>query len=209
MSYITTRIKFDMDTDFSYRYVLEDLLEFPQKYQMSQFEGNDFIFTYKKSRRDVLTRIENSINVLTYENILKELENFNISNKQKKNEIVTGELFSTILLEFEKDDKIQEIEKFLKKFEIRKRIFSVYDNMLKNNSSDYREMKNYILLGMICAKQFEKSNNLKFLNTLLKLNDTICSRIHLVSNIYDLSLIHYSIKLELYHVEKIIQKVLK
>ena len=45
MSYITTRIKFDMDTDFSYRYVLEDLLEFPQKYQMSHFEGNDFIFT--------------------------------------------------------------------------------------------------------------------------------------------------------------------
>ena len=96
----------------------------------------------------------------------------------------------------------------LKKFEIKKRIFSEYDHELKENSTDFKILTTYILLAAICAKKFQDNSNPKFLNTLLKLNDTICSQIDSINDVNNLSLIYYIINLELEYVRDLIRKTL-
>tara|TARA_B100001971_G_scaffold97121_1_gene89808 strand:- start:38 stop:385 length:348 start_codon:yes stop_codon:yes gene_type:complete len=41
-----------------YSYANADLLEFPQKYQMTTFEGREFLSSYFQSRIDVLDKIK-------------------------------------------------------------------------------------------------------------------------------------------------------
>ena len=56
------------------------------------------------------------------------------------------------------------------------------------------------------AKQFKNSTNLKYLNTLLKLNDVICSQITSIDNSIDASLFNIVISHELNFITTLIQK---
>ena len=103
----------------------------------------------------------------------------------------------------------------LKKFEIKKKIFteydydfSKYDSKLKENSTDFKILRNYILFAAICIQKFQDNNNLKFLNVLLKLNDIICSQIDSISDEHDLSLVYHVINLELEYVSDLNRKTL-
>ena len=73
-------------------------------------------------------------------------------------------------------------------------------------SNEYSELRNYLLLATICAFQFKNSTNLKYLNTLLKLNDIICSQITSIDNSIDASLFNIVISHELNFITTLIQK---
>ena len=47
---------------------------------------------------------------------------------------------------------------------------------MKEIGSDCSKLSNYILLSLCCLLKYEHTNNLKFLNASLKLNDTISSQ---------------------------------
>ena len=83
------------------------------------------------------------------------------------------------------------------KFEISKKIFNSYDISLKENTKSYKTFRNYILLSVICIKKYEKTNNLKFLNTLLKVNDIVCSVFVQINDENNLSMIKYILEKEL------------
>ena len=85
-------------------------------------------------------------------------------------------------------------------------IFSKYDDNLQPISNEYSEIRNYILLAAICVLKFKNSKNLKYLNTLLKLNDTICSQINSIDNSIDASLFDIVITYELNFITTLIQK---
>jgi|TARA_Y100000310_G_scaffold2955_1_gene3928 hypothetical protein len=196
-----------------YRYASEDLLEFPQKYQMTPFEGKEFISSYEKNRQKILDKIKNDQTVNSLSHTLKLLQKqFLIDIKSEQKTFVTSNQLSSILLKFQHQKETQQETKFimalLKKFEIKKKIFSEYDYELKENSTDFKILTNYILLAAICAKKFQDSSNLKFLNTLLKLNDIICSQIDSINDVNDLSLIYYIINLELESIRDLIRKTL-
>ena len=72
----------------------------------------------------------------------------------------------------------------------------------------FKQARNYILFSLICSKKFLVNNNLKFLNSLLKLNDTICSKINTISDTTDLLLIYYAINFELEYIKELIKKKL-
>jgi len=104
-----------------------------------------------------------------------------------------------------KNENFITIDKFIKKFEIKKLIFSKYDDNLQPISSEYSEIQNYLLLAIICVFKFKNSTNLKYLNTLLKLNDTICSQINSIDNSIDASLCGIVITNELNFITDLIQ----
>ena len=58
-------------------------------------------------------------------------------------------------------------------------------------------MKNYVLFSLVCAKIFDQTKNLKFLNSLLKLNDILLSRIKFIDESMTLSLVYHAIDFEL------------
>ena len=135
-----------------------------------------------------------------------------VNIKEDKKIFVTNDLLLSIFLKLQHKEETQQetrmIMTLLKKFEIKKRIFSEYDYELKENSTDFKILTNYILLAAICAKKFQDNSNPKFLNTLLKLNDTICSQIDSINDVNNLSLIYYIINLELEYIRDLIRKTL-
>lgn len=196
-----------------YNYANTDLLEFPQKYQMTPFEGREFLSSYEKNRQKILDKIKNNQTVNSLSHTLKLLQKqFLIDIKSDQKIFVTSNQLSSILLRLQHQKETQQETKFimalLKKFEIKKRIFSEYDHELKENSTDFKILTNYILLAAICAKKFQDNSNPKFLNTLLKLNDTICSQIDSINDVNNLSLIYYIINLELEYIHDLIRKTL-
>ena len=196
-----------------YSYANTDLLEFPQKYQMTPFEGREFLSSYEKNRQKILDKIKNNQTVNSLSHTLKLLQKqFLIDIKSVQKIFVTSNQLSSILLRLQHQKETQQETKFimalLKKFEIKKRIFSEYDHELKENSTDFKILTNYILLAAICAKKFQDNSNPKFLNTLLKLNDTICSQIDSINDVNNLSLIYYIINLELEYIRDLIRKTL-
>ena len=67
-------------------------------------------------------------------------------------------------------------------------------------------MLNYALFSLSCAKIFCDTHNLKFLNTLLKLNDILCSRINLIDDHITLFYIYHAIDFELRFVNDLLDK---
>ena len=196
-----------------YSYTNTDLLEFPQKYQMTPFEGKEFLSSYEKTRQKILDKIKNNQTVNSLSHTLKLLQKqFLIDIKSDQKIFVTSNQLSSIFLRLQHQKETQQETKFimalLKKFEIKKRIFSEYDHELKENSTDFKILTNYILLAAICAKKFQDNSNPKFLNALLKLNDTICSQIDSINDVNNLSLIYYIINLELEYIRDLIRKTL-
>ena len=96
------------------------------------------------------------------------------------------------------------IDKFLKKFEIRKRIFLNYDNEFNIIGDEFKEIQNYVLLSFMCLIRYQTTSDLKYLNTFLKLNDTICSVKNLVVNKIDISLFHFLLMSEMKYVLKLL-----
>ena len=180
---------------------------------MTPFEGREFLSSYEKNRQKILDKIKNNQTVNSLSHTLKLLQKqFLIDIKSDHKIFVTSNQLSSIFLRLQHQKETQQETKFimalLKKFEIKKRIFSGYDHELKENSTDFKILANYILLAAICAKKFQDNSNPKFLNTLLKLNDTICSQIDSINDVNNLSLIYYIINLELEFVRDLIRKTL-
>lgn len=188
-----------------YQYSIRSLLGNPEKYQMSPFEGKEFLHNYKKSRMSKIKHFEKNQNSITkFDNILKIIRfkgDTNIQNKIRKDTIETEELFTFLCSKLE-ENKMESflkeiIDVFIKKFEIRKKIFNAYDADFKVASNDFTNLKNYSLFSLICLLEYHKTDNLKYLNTSLKLNDIICSQSTKISSSDDITLFLFIVKKEL------------
>lgn len=161
---------------------------------MSTFEGSEFLSSYEISRLNVIKKIETNIE---YSRIIKKLSEQEIDSVD---EIITESRLLSVILELNSNSSNETdefIQKLIKKFEISKKLFISYDLNLKENTNNYKTSRNYILLAIICIKKYEKTDNLKFINTLLKLDDIICSVFTEINNENDLCMIKYILEKEL------------
>lgn len=157
-----------------YSYCKRDLLRYPEKYQMSTYGGVMFLNAYLDSRHDVLKKID----VAPGENLEKfVIENF-VASEISTDVIHTDKLLSNTLIKVirgidKQSDRVLDI--FLKKFEVKRKIFTIYDTQYKENTEDFSDLKNYILLSTNFILEYQHTMNLKYLNACLKLNDLIIS----------------------------------
>ena len=200
-----------MTKQSGYVYSTQNLLEIPQKYQMSPFQGHKFLEQYKESRKASMQLIKDKINTITLDQVTAQMQ----PNFQHPLEIINSSKFRTqklfesifLILLRDKDDvgvtKI--VNGFVKKFEIKKRIFSHYNQEIKEASDNYKILANYILLASICVLKYKKIRNLKYLNVLLKLNDTICSQISVTSENVSGFLCFFALKSELDYISDLLK----
>lgn len=185
----------------NYNYSKKGQLHYPQKYEKTPFEGKNFLVEYQNLREKNIKILKEKIkDEIEFNEILKNLK----IGKNKESEFFTRILLESVLKEnsdSEKNNNIINI--FIKKFEVKKRIFSSYNKLFVENSSNYQEMINYILLSNICVIKYEKTKNLKFLNTILKLNDLICSEIENIKDEIELNLAQHCLNKELNFILKI------
>ena len=67
----------------------------------------------------------------------------------------------------------KDVNYFLKKFEISKKLLSNYND--KDGFLEHNLLENYVMLSLILVIKFKTKYDLRFINTILKLNDLICS----------------------------------
>lgn len=93
--------------------------------------------------------------------------------------IYTEKLLLSIIYLLFIDNKVEitkiYIDKLLQRFEVNKKIYEFYNADIKKGQGDFENIKNYILLSIILVYMYALTNKLYYINTLLKINDTLCS----------------------------------
>jgi hypothetical protein len=159
-----------------YPYITNNNRENRQFYMYSQFHGIDFIRHYDQTRKQALMRLEKkSFEVYKDSEIDWNLCLLNLKKISNSSESpIVKELF--VLIEANNtSDLARCLEKLVHSFEIRKRVYSEYDVNYKPATDQYSNAEPYVALAAALAYWLNKSSNLKYLNALLKLNDTILS----------------------------------
>ncbi len=196
-----------------YEYSTHNLLETPQKYKMTPFQGSQFLEQYKESRRLAIELIRDKVGTITLDQATTQMQQdfkhyleIIITSKFSTKKLFES-IFLTVLRDKDDVNVTKIINEFVKRFEIKKRIFSFYNQEIKEASNDYKIIDNYILLASICVLEYKKTKNLKYLNVLLKLNDTICSQITLIPENITGFLCLFALKSELDYILDLIKNI--
>lgn len=171
--------KFKININENYIYSENNLLKFPNTYQYSDFQGIDFLQIYKKDRMRSLDILKNNLKKLETEN----KKNFKLIGKiyYKDGKLDLKEYLIYLFNSGSSTLKSQAktIDILIKRFEVSKKLFLQYDiKSLKKLSSKFDELLLYPLFSLVLQKYYleaEDQNKLIFLNTILKVNDTISS----------------------------------
>lgn len=169
----------NIEIDNGYIYTEKNLLNFPNTYQYSKYQGKDFFELYKKNRKTNLDFLKKRLEKLTG----KRNDNFKLNNNIYKNdkELILKEYLIYLYNSDKKELKNQKktIEILIKRFEVSKKLFATYDlEHIKKRSLKFDELLIYPLFSLVLQKYYSNTNNqqkLMFLNTILKVNDIISS----------------------------------
>jgi len=96
-----------------------------------------------------------------------------------------------------REDELNKIiDIFLKKYEIKKRLVNQYDINFHEKDSNFKNLRNYILLDLLCVIRFNETKNFRFLNTMLKINDMLTTQISFINNKIDLCIFEWILENE-------------
>ena len=186
-----------------YEYTELDRLENPHNYMYSEFLGEDFIQVYYENRKKNITKFNfrnaDEPNIFYKKIILnsKEFLNNNLSKSKTKNfkinqkisafsdkkEIITEDLILSLINEhfivvnnFDGENLKSWIDFLVQRFEVTKKLYQKYHlTNLRTGKDSNNISKLYCLFSLLLTLNFSKTKNLKYLSTILKLNDLICS----------------------------------
>lgn len=153
-----------------YQYLKGDVLNDRISYFYSKYDGYKFLEAWEHSRNSCL-------------GILPKVDSFRIQRLTRQNHHNLSESESLL------DNWISDMRNntfnyvrfdlLLKRFEVTKRLFNKYDkNFRPIDKQDFFNKTLYIMFGYLLVLAFEKTNKLQYLNSLLKLNDILCSLIN-------------------------------
>ena len=138
-------------------------------YSFSKYEGLRFLKNYFKTRKKDLEEVKIYL-TKNFKKVDYERVNSGLMSK-------TNQKLIDIINIIENDNKIvSDLVFFVKKFELYKKVFDNYMPGAKKGQGSYKNIKNYIFLSLACLRAYNLSQNLKYLNTSLKLNDIISSK---------------------------------
>ncbi len=183
--------------NMTYPYSNGDLLKNPERYQFTKFKGKNFLESYFYSRKIALKNISSRIDKkMDFNEIIDSITNIkNLENSESNLEKL---LLTNLKNHKNRDIKFNKIiDIFLKKYEIKKRLVMQYDDDFHEKDSNYKNLRNYILLDLLCIIRFNETQNLKFLNTILKINDMLETQISFISDKIDLNIFKWILENEI------------
>ncbi len=189
--------------NIKYQYCNRDLLNKPEKYNFAVFQGNEFLQSYLAFRFSIVKKLENSIKMnVTFTELIN---NFCNQNIPQENDIELENLLIKTLYEKKRQSHKLDtnIDVFLKKYEIKKRLMSQYDTEFFEKNQDYKNLRNYLLLELLCVIRYEETRHLKFLNTILKINDMLITQAQQINDQTDLSIFKYCLEFEIKFVKEL------
>lgn len=192
-----------------YEYTDKNLLDSPESYFYSKFHGKLFLESFLNKRNKKLLnyrcKLNNDYNL---EDLRKEIiSKIKCQNNFKKNLLN----FNTFNFLFSKlnEKKIDESDKIfnriIQKFEISKKLNDLYSLGDLKPIGNNRNIEIYILFGICLIQFYELTQNLKYLNSILKLADILCSIKNDNSLIFSLGSV-FIIEKELYFIKQLLNK---
>ena len=181
-----------------YDYTETNLLKKPNNYMYSEFRGEDFIKSYINSRNIDIQRFNSflpkeelgqidlyiceSSSLLITEDLFSPIHNtiINLSYFKKNGQIDTENLLISLLGHMVSgvDDRNLKywLDFLLQRFEVTKKVHELYEpKKQKKGVGSENNIRLYWLFSLALTSYFSKSSNIKYLSTLLKINDLICS----------------------------------
>jgi hypothetical protein len=158
-----------------YIYNTEDYTTTKIDYSYSKFHGLSFVKTYINYRSDFFLHSVNG------ESHIESTCTF--SCEEELLDFVPVKKFLSQCLNNSFEIKKKEFDLLIKRFEVTKKVYSFYDSNLRPHSmykNDLR-LENYIAFSYALTEVYEKTKNFKYLNSLLKVNDILCSAYKLLS----------------------------
>ncbi len=153
-----------------YNYLDKNVPNSKINYSFSKYLGECFIKIWKDSRKEVLDKykLDKGINS---DKVLGTLQYGKIGVYDTLTLIKTWCSNKKELVKF-----FPKINLLLKRFEVTKKIFNKYDiDFYPINRDDYKNFTCYCGFGYLLVCCYEVSGKLQYLNSLLKLNDILCS----------------------------------
>lgn len=182
-----------------YIYTEENRLEEPHHYMYTEYGGRDFLLAYNQQREQYLLNTRNDSFQAVLEDWLRQNSTSDISFTESITEaweikkpaitvesliiqpnFATVEVLKVMIYEMcvmRRYSQIhyQVISKWIKKFEVFKKVFTQYTPAFRKVGANYEDIGMYAYLSLACGIYGLQVNNLKFLNAQLKLNDLLCS----------------------------------
>lgn len=183
----------------SYDYITANNLENRQKYQYAKYQGKELIESYLEVRREALQIWETQSMDLkkAVETLYMQIPDTDAAETQFQ----LKEKFYDVL--WKRNDR-EFTDKILQSFEVRKRLFHTYYNHYKPvDLDDYNDIGLYLFFSYFMAEKYQEQKNLKYLNALLKVNDTILSLKDRIGEPYQKVIGNYVLKMEVEAIEKL------
>jgi len=162
----------------SYEYILDDNLEHPLRYQYTNYRGAAFMQDWYKSRKRILDQIDVDANPEKFADI----QGYSLVGASREGWLAAGKSLQTLLCALLQDRELSNeqrhiLDGFVKTFEVRKRLYPYYSVGFKpDDETAYCNMALYTGFACVCAAAFEQYEDLRYLNALLKVNDTLLSQ---------------------------------
>jgi len=181
-----------------YEYTEANRLQNPHKYMYTAFQGGDFIRSYLDDRKAHIKKLEThkreqeldvvdrylceSSRFLLEENGYSQFD-FPIkmiSFFAQQNQVVTEELLMSLVAgQFSGDqDKMVKywIDFLVQRFEVTKKLYERYCSInLRKGEGKASNIRLYWLFSLLLTLYYAETKNIKYLSTVLKVNDLICS----------------------------------
>ena len=192
-----------------YNYTEKNLLEYPESYFYSKFNGVLFLESYYSKRHQKLAALGSDLIINSkFEKLKIEIiSKFKIlySKNNKDNLFFYTPDFLLNILNDNNQDLNKKFNKIIQKFEITKKIYNKYEIDTFKGTGYNKNLDMYILFGICLIDFYHKTKNLVYLNSILKLSDILCSQIKTDSSLICIGTI-YIIKNELYLINQLLNK---
>jgi hypothetical protein len=192
-----------------YKYTDKNLLDNPESYFYSKFDGKLFLESFFIKRNEKLLEFRDLVG---YDYNLEDLKTEIISKIKHNNNFQKSNLnFNTFNFLFKKLDekKIDESDlifnRIIQKFEISKKINDLYSLDGLKPIGNNKNIEIYILFGICLIQFYQFTKKLKYLNSILKLSDILCSIQNDKSLLFSLGSV-FIIEKELYFIENLLNQ---
>jgi hypothetical protein len=154
----------NLELFFNYPFQGRNFFKEPETYFYSDCSSSTYVDDYMEYRQAKIHELSLST------------QNNNINECFFTNTCKTNVLLRKILRNIQ-DGDISKLDRFCVKFETRKKFYSNYDQITLKPKAEGTDasFSAYVTFSECLCTAFEITKNLKYLSTLLKVNDAICS----------------------------------
>lgn len=178
-----------------YPYSSDNRLEAPISYTYAEFGGGEFLAAYVHDRRQATARIGQTLRDLPADEMAQLLRRELVSTASEPNgacdgaatlgtlqierAIDTAQLLSCLLAaqlaETREPAATPWLDRLVQRFEVTKKLYAGYQPGFRKGEGDAGRVALYLTLALVLCLRYHADGQLRYLSTLLKLTDLLCS----------------------------------